>query len=80
MDKVPLLLLKKVFGKIINITLRKSDLMMQSRNNQFFLLLPELDHAYVEQVVERILNTFRETGYEDKVRVVYQAAYLSEEL
>lgn len=60
--------------------LRKSDLMMQSRNNQFFLLLPELDHAYVEQVVERILNTFNETGYAGKARVVYQAAYLSEEI
>ena len=70
----------KAFGENLHSHLRKSDLMMQSRNNQFFLLLPELDHAYVEQVVERILNTFRETRYEDKVRVVYQAAYLSEEL
>ena len=70
----------KAFGENLHSHLRKSDLMMQSRNNQFFLLLPELDHAYVEQVVERILSTFKETGYADKVRVVYQAAYLSEEV
>ncbi len=70
----------KAFGENLHMHLRKSDLMMQSRNNQFFLLLPELDHAYVEQVVERILNTFNETGYAGKARVVYQAAYLSEEI
>lgn len=70
----------KAFGENLHMHLRKSDLMMQSRNNQFFLLLPELDHAYVEQVVERILNTFNVTGYAGKARVVYQAAYLSEEI
>ena len=70
----------KAFGENLHLHLRKSDLMMQSRNNQFFLLLPELDHAYVELVVGRILDTFNETGYADQVRVVYQAAYLSEEV
>ncbi len=44
------------FGERLNRSLRKSDIMMQTNSNQFFLLLPELDDRYVKTVVDRLKN------------------------
>jgi len=44
------------FGERLNKSLRKSDIMMQTKSNQFFLLLPELDDKYVKTVVDRLLK------------------------
>ena len=50
------------FGKIINVTLRKSDIMMQSGTNQFFILLPEITEPYVNKVANRIESRWRNVG------------------
>ena len=38
-------------GQIINSSLRRSDIMMQSRQNQFFLILPEFPQTYIDKMI-----------------------------
>ena len=42
------------FGNILVNILRKSDVMVQSKPNQFMLLLPEVDEEHLENVLDRI--------------------------
>ncbi len=63
----------KEFGKITNYTLRKSDIMMQSRNNQFFILLPEMTDRYIEKVRDRIMEKWEKTGYDEVTDVRFEA-------
>ena len=51
--------------------LRKSDVMMQSKNNQFLLICPELEENYVSDVVTRILSSFESNEFAREVKVVY---------
>ena len=67
------------FGECVSTHLRKSDLLMQCKKNQFFLLLPELDHENVKLVADRIVSTFEKEGYMDKADVQYLAAVLNDE-
>ncbi len=67
------------FGKAVNHSLRKSDIMMQSAPNSFFLLLPELSDEHVMVVVERIMNHWKSTEFCEKVIIDYDVEYLSAE-
>ncbi len=59
------------FGEMLKNTLRKSDLMMQTRTNQFFILFPELASQYINNVAGRILKEWDRLGYSDIVEVLY---------
>lgn len=61
------------FGEMLKQTLRKSDMLMQSRPNQFFILLPELHEEHVECVVQRILQIWEDSVHAKDVEVVYEA-------
>ena len=61
------------FGKIINHSLRKSDVMMQCKPNQYFLLLPELSEENIESVFARIRNEWKKTDYYDKTTIRFDA-------
>lgn len=52
----------KGFGNVINAALRRSDIMMQSRNNQFFLLLPEMTEETMILISERFKKRWKEIG------------------
>ena len=67
------------FGHILQNTLRKSDIMMQNSPNQFFLLLPELEEQYVEQVMSRIGRIWEENPDSDKVKYVYELQIIEPE-
>lgn len=60
------------FGKVVNGTLRNSDVMMQSRKNQFFILLPEMQEGYVEKLFTRIRDRWAKTGYADTLEISYE--------
>ena len=66
----------KEFGEILNITLRKSDVMMQSRRNQFFVLLPQIEEKYIESVCARIMECWSETPYYDISEIDFEAEKL----
>jgi len=61
------------FGNVINHALRKSDIMMQNRTNQYFLLLPELSEEFAESVFARIRNTWKETDHYDRTTIRFDA-------
>ena len=63
----------KAFGKVVNHTLRKSDIMMQSRTNQYFILLPEMTARYIEKVRERIMYQWEDTDYFDVTDIIFEA-------
>ena len=55
----------KEFGKVIVSSLRRSDVVFQSRSNQFFLLLPKMTEEYIDKMTSRIKRKFREAGLDD---------------
>ena len=44
------------FGLCLQDTLRRSDIMLQSKPNQFFLLLPELSEEDYPKVLQRVMT------------------------
>ncbi|MBO4591595.1 MAG: GGDEF domain-containing protein [Eubacterium sp.] len=64
----------KNYGMIINQVLRRSDLMMQSRSNQFFLLLPELHEEYLHKIYSRIESRWNMTGMSKLTKIHYKAS------
>jgi diguanylate cyclase (GGDEF) domain len=55
----------KEFGKVVVSALRRSDVVFQSRSNQFFLLLPKMNEEYIDKMSSRIKKKFREAGLDD---------------
>ncbi|MBR5180197.1 MAG: response regulator [Lachnospiraceae bacterium] len=65
------------FGQILVGILRKSDVMVQSKPNQFLLLLPEVDEAHLESVLDRIERSWTESKYSDYVAIIYERELVS---
>ncbi len=70
-------MMTRELGKIINKTLRKSDLMMQSRQNQFFLFLPEVKDGTMERVSSRIMESWQKTMYYKDSEIYFDAEFIS---
>ncbi len=60
------------FGMVVNKTLRKSDIMMQSRPHQYFLLLNEMDAAFISKTYARIMSNWQNSPNYYKVRTTYE--------
>ena len=67
------------FGNILVNILRKSDVMVQSKPNQFLLLLPEVDEEHLENVLDRIEQSWTESRYSDYVAIIYERELVSSE-
>ncbi|MBR1854352.1 MAG: diguanylate cyclase [Lachnospiraceae bacterium] len=67
------------FAEVLQKTLRKSDIILQNRQNQFFLLLPELTEENATIVIERIMAKWERTEYHADIRVSYDMESLLEE-
>ena len=65
------------FGERLNKSLRKSDIMMQTNSNQFFLLLPELDDKYVNSVVDRLKNEWNKIELSGVAELSYATEIIS---
>lgn len=65
--------LSQQFGEMLNKSLRKSDIMMQSKPNEFFLFMPELDDTYIQTVIGRILNEWSESDSSELATIEYAA-------
>ena len=70
MDRDLLSELSQYFGEILSKSLRKSDIMLQSKPNQFFILLPDLVEEHVQDVVKRLTAQWKETDYADKASII----------
>jgi diguanylate cyclase (GGDEF)-like protein len=60
------------FGEVLNKSLRKSDIMMQSRPHQFMLILPEMDDNYISKTFARLMNTWQTSENYYKVKIDYE--------
>lgn len=58
------------FCEVLQKTLRKSDFILQSKPNEFFLFLPELTEPNFPKVVERIMDAWEKCEH-DGVKVEY---------
>lgn len=61
----------EAFGKVLQKTLRKSDIILQTGKRQFFLLLPALLEQHLPSVVRRIMQAWGETGYQEGTELHY---------
>ena len=59
------------FGELLRTSLRSHDMIMQSRHNSYFLLLPEVEESDASVVVDRILNTWAGSEYAEYVEVLH---------
>lgn len=65
------------FAKVLQQTIRKSDIILQSKPNQFFLLLPELSKEDSGGVIDRIMNNWKKSEYAEIVEVKYSTETVS---
>ena len=59
------------FGNVIQRSIRKSDVLMQRKQNSFFLVLPELSDENVDVVISNIMNEWDKTGFYGRSKVDY---------
>lgn len=59
-------------GDILKNSLRNSDLMMQTKPVQYFLLLPEVSTRDLDSIIERIYELWEEGMYHGKFLLVYE--------
>ena len=59
----------KEFGKVIVATLRRSDVVFQSKSNQFFLLLPGMTSENIDKLVQRLERKFHESGLDNAMDI-----------
>lgn len=59
------------FGLMLQKTLRRSDLILQSKSNQFFILLTERNGFEIENVLNRLIQTWNDTPFGKNSRIQY---------
>ncbi len=78
LDKETFNNLVQMFGENLSRGLRKSDIMMQSKANQFFVLLPELNSQYIAAVIRRILDRWYLLDGASRLDILYDSALIRE--
>jgi len=63
------------FCELLKTQLRRSDIILQSKPNQFFLLLPELSEVDGVRVIERILSVWNESEHAAGIHIDYTIQY-----
>ena len=63
------------FGLCLQDTLSRSDIILQSKPNQFFLLLPELTEEDFPDLLQRIMKAWEATGHHDKIIVDHSVRF-----
>ena len=57
------------FAHVLSTSLRRSDIIFQNRANQFFVVLPMISLKDVDGVIERVLNAWKQNGYNERVQL-----------
>ncbi len=64
------------FGLTLQKTLRKSDIIMQNRSNQFFVFLPELTEEDMPKILNRIMENWNASSYSRGIRVEHALQFI----
>jgi len=67
------------FGILLQKTLRSSDIILQHKANQYFVLLTERNEFEIDIVVKRIQKNWEESGFSDCAEILYEYRYLERE-
>ncbi|WP_026528832.1 GGDEF domain-containing response regulator [Butyrivibrio sp. VCD2006] len=77
MSKVEFTECMKKFGTFLSNSLRKSDVMMQNGVNEFFLFLPDIDEKYIDNVINRIIESWQNLDFSSKINVSFETEIIS---
>ena len=61
------------FRRLIQKSLRNSDVMVEVSNTQIFLLLPETQETGVKVVIDRLMNNWNLSLYHDRATITWEA-------
>ncbi len=67
------------FGEVLQNTLRKSDIIFQWKQTRYFVVLPQLEEADVNKVIDRIMKAWEKTGQQDSISIKYVSSILRKE-
>ncbi|MCR4922449.1 MAG: diguanylate cyclase [Lachnospiraceae bacterium] len=59
------------FGEVIKATLRRSDIILQNKSNQFFVLLPMIESPDTQRILERIFSRWEVEECKKYVDITY---------
>lgn len=58
-------------GNVLKTGIRKSDIIMKNKTNQFFVLFPVMNVSAYEKVIERIIEEWKRVPGFDRCKVSY---------
>ena len=61
------------FRRLIQKSLRNSDVMVEVSNTQIFLLLPETHEMGIHVVIDRLINNWNRSQYHDRATITWEA-------
>ena len=64
------------FSELIAQKLRKSDLLVQLSDDQFFLVLPEINEQDAHKLAQRIVNVWENSDFSDGIELQYEASQI----
>ena len=64
------------FSELIAQKLRKSDLLVQLSDDQFFLVLPEINEQDAHKLAQRIVNVWENSDFSDGIELQYEAGQI----
>ena len=64
--------LAEYFGELIGRQLRRSDILVHTVQDQFFLILPDVSRENFEMLMERILKPWYSSDYADTIELKYE--------
>ncbi len=70
--------LAEYFGELIGRQLRRSDILVHTKQDQFFLILPDVSRENFEMLMERILKPWYRSDYADTIELTYESKQIVE--
>ncbi|MCR5123342.1 MAG: diguanylate cyclase [Ruminococcus sp.] len=70
--------LAEYFGELIGRQLRRSDILVHTKQNQFFMILPDVSRENFEMLMERILKPWYSSDYADVIDLDYESKQVTE--
>ena len=70
--------LAEYFGELIGRQLRRSDILVHTKQDQFFLILPDVSRENFEMLMERILKPWYSSDYADVIDLTYESKQVTE--
>ena len=70
--------LAEYFGELIGRQLRRSDILVHTKQDQFFLILPDVSRENFEMLMERILKPWYRSDYADIIELTYESKQIVE--